>query len=200
MSRYFMIQSWVGSHENEPDYNGQQCGERNVRSIEAVPLYDQFGNANVSAFSDEAIAARSATKKVSKVPLVNKILPQKVRVDNLTQQMRDLVAEFKQGIHTQSEYDMYIDILAFKRNKAETLLKKALAQKPVRDEDDYDHYEESTQESYEIPVSTTSGVSHKGSDTERKNSWVKLRINVPLDLIKFLTGSVSVLVLLKMLF
>lgn len=64
MSRYFMVQSWVGSHENEPDYNGQQCGERNVRSSEVVPLYDQYGNANIKAVSDEALEARKkpATK------------------------------------------------------------------------------------------------------------------------------------------
>ena len=62
MSRYFMIQSWVGSHENEPDYSGQQCGERNVRSSEVVPLYDQYGNANIKAFSDEALESRKNTK------------------------------------------------------------------------------------------------------------------------------------------
>ena len=67
MSRYFMVQSWVGSHENEPDYNGNQCGERNVRSSEVVPLYDQYGNANIKAFSDEALLAKkkSQTKKSS---------------------------------------------------------------------------------------------------------------------------------------
>lgn len=67
MSRYFMVQSWVGSHENEPDYNGNQCGERNVRSSEVVPLYDQYGNANIKAFSDEALLAKkkSQTKKTS---------------------------------------------------------------------------------------------------------------------------------------
>lgn len=67
MSRYFMVQSWVGSHENEPDYNGNQCGERNVRSSEVAPLYDQYGNANIKAFSDEALLAKkkSQTKKTS---------------------------------------------------------------------------------------------------------------------------------------
>lgn len=62
MSRYFMVQSWVGSHENEPDYNGNQCGERNVRSSEVVPLYDQYGNANIKAFSDEALRKKAQTK------------------------------------------------------------------------------------------------------------------------------------------
>lgn len=64
MSRYFMVQSWVGSHENEPDYNGNQCGERNVRSSEVVPLYDQYGNANVKAFADQP-GNKSKTKQLS---------------------------------------------------------------------------------------------------------------------------------------
>jgi hypothetical protein len=63
MSRYFMVQSWVGSHENEPDYNGNQCGERNVRSSEVAPLYDQYGNANIKAFSDEALSAKKTPSK-----------------------------------------------------------------------------------------------------------------------------------------
>lgn len=62
MSRYFMVQSWVGSHENEPDYNGNQCGERNVRSSEVAPLYDQYGNANIKAFSDEALRKKAPSK------------------------------------------------------------------------------------------------------------------------------------------
>lgn len=66
MSRYFMVQSWVGSHENEPDYNGNQCGERNVRSSEVVPLYDQYGNANIKAFSDEALLAKKKAQTKTK--------------------------------------------------------------------------------------------------------------------------------------
>lgn len=57
-----MVQSWVGSHENEPDYNGNQCGERNVRSSEVAPLYDQYGNANIKAFSDEALRKKAQAK------------------------------------------------------------------------------------------------------------------------------------------
>ena len=57
-----MVQSWVGSHENEPDYNGNQCGERNVRSSEVAPLYDQYGNANIKAFSDEALRKKVQAK------------------------------------------------------------------------------------------------------------------------------------------
>jgi hypothetical protein len=134
MSRYFMIQSWVGSHENEPDYNGQQCGERNVRSTEVVPLYDQYGNANVAAFSDEAIAQRRGKdQKKTSVPLVDRILPQQRRVRTLTEQLVELEAERKAGmdIHT---YSKLRDILIVKRDRAEELLKKATSVRPVREE------------------------------------------------------------------
>lgn len=133
MSRYFMIQSWVGSHENEPDYNGQQCGERNVRSIEAVPLYDQYGNANVAAFSDEAIAARSGNnKKTTKVPLKNRILPQSARVDKLRSEAIELELAFKAGEFTPEEYTLLREVAFKKLHRAEELLKKAIT--PVQKE------------------------------------------------------------------
>lgn len=138
MSRYFMIQSWVGSHENEPDYNGQQCGERNVRSIEAVPLYDQFGNANVAAFSDEAIAARSGNgKKPTKIPLKNRILPQSARVDKLRSEAIELEAAFKAGEFTLEEYTLLRDVAFNKLRRAEVLYRKAISVKaPSYDKDD----------------------------------------------------------------
>lgn len=73
MSRYFMVQSWVGSHENEPDYNGNQCGERNVRSSEVAPLYDQYGNANIKAFSDEALLARKNKQSKTNLTAFQKV-------------------------------------------------------------------------------------------------------------------------------
>lgn len=73
MSRYFIVQSWVGSHENEPDYNGNQCGERNVRSSEVVPLYDQYGNANIQAFSDEALLAKKKAQTKPKLSAFDKV-------------------------------------------------------------------------------------------------------------------------------
>lgn len=100
MSRYFMLQSWVGSHENEPDCNGQQCGERNVRSIEAVPLYDQYGNANTKAFSDEALKARN---KPSIKPKVKRSAYQSItladqRYARLEAQLEALEGEYADGL------------------------------------------------------------------------------------------------------
>lgn len=131
MSRYFMIQSWVGSHENEPDYNGQQCGERNVRSSEVIPMYDQYGNANTSAFSDAAIAERTGGKKQSKVSLRDRILPQSKRLDTLTAQIKELENEYRQGKMDIEEYSMLRAVLFAKKEKAWILYCKAVGMPPV---------------------------------------------------------------------
>lgn len=146
MSRYFMIQSWVGSHENEPDYNGQQAGERNVRSSEVVPLYDQYGNANVAAFSDEAIAARPGNgKKTTKVPLKQRILPQASRVDKLRSEAIELELAFKAGEFTPEEYTLLREVAFKKLRRAEELLKKAIT--PVQKVEETD--EDSAQDGLE---------------------------------------------------
>ena len=175
MSRYFMIQSWVGSHENEPDYNGQQCGERNVRSIEAVPLYDQFGNANVSAFSDEAIASRNGTnKKPTKVPLKNRILPQASRVDKLRSEAIELEAAFKAGEFTPEEYTLLRDVAFNKLRRAEVLYRKAISVKAPSCEDDCDYSPEDTAQTWEETYKV-SGVyaSENGDHVQGESvSWI----------------------------
>lgn len=123
MSRYFMIQSWVGSHENEPDYNGNQCGERNVRSSEVVPLYDQYGNANTAAFSDESIAAREVKAKKKPRSIMEKILPQQIRYDNLCNLMDEL--EQQKSTMTSEDYYQYHAILKAKIDRQWILLSKA---------------------------------------------------------------------------
>lgn len=164
MSRYFMIQSWVGSHENEPDYNGQQAGERNVRSSEVVPLYDQFGNANVAAFSDEAIAARSGNgKKTTKAPLKNRILPQASRVDKLRSEAIELEAAFKAGEFSPEEYTLLREVAFKKLRRAEELLKKAIT--PVQKPEETD--EDSAQDSAEYTLSSSfSPQPNDGYDSE----------------------------------
>lgn len=187
MSRYFMIQSWVGSHENEPDYNGQQCGERNVRSIEVVPLYDQFGNANVSAFSDEAIAARnSANKKPTGVSIRDKILPQRRRLNTLQAQMLELEQSYKAGDMSIDEYSLLRDCLMAKKERAEVLYRKAVSAKPKSyNETDSDLFEESRQD--EVIYQVNSNVrpsSHTGTwvdDLPNSNS-LKMPIKKALHL------------------
>jgi len=121
--RYYAIQTWVGSHENEPEYNGQQAGGRNATSTE-VPTFDRNGKPNFQGFSDEAIEARKPKKK-SSVSIQDRILPQQRRVTTLTNQMRDLVAEYKAGNIDIDEYSMLLSVLANKRSRAEALLAKA---------------------------------------------------------------------------
>lgn len=135
MSRFFALQTWVGSHENEPDYDGNQCGSRYVRSVEAIPLVDIYGKANVNAFSEAAIMARRA--KVSSVPLKDRILPQARRVRVLTEQLYELEAERKNGLDIQT-YSQLRDVLIVKRDRAELLLQKALSVRPIRSETDED--------------------------------------------------------------
>lgn len=162
MSRYFMIQSWVGSHENEPDYNGQQCGERNVRSIEAVPLYDQFGNANVSAFSDEAIAARKGKTKPTGIPITDRILPQFKRLQTLRSQMIDLEKEYKTTDMTCAEYSILRDVIVCKIERAEVLYKKAISVRPKS--------AESEEDSDEFTYSSHSNLSDNNVHGERYSS------------------------------
>ena len=121
--RYYAIQTWVGSHENQPEYNGQQVGARNAPSVE-VPTFDRNGKPNFEGFSDEALEARKLKKKPS-VSIQDRILPQQRRVSTLTQQMRELVKEYQSGNIDIDEYSMLLSVLANKRNRAEKLLAKA---------------------------------------------------------------------------
>lgn len=121
--RYYAIQTWVGSHENQPEYNGQQVGARNAPSVE-VPTFDRNGKPNFEGFSDEAIEARKPKKK-SSLTIQQKILPQASRVERLTEQMRDLVSEYKAGNIDIDEYSMLLSVIAAKRDRAAKLLAKA---------------------------------------------------------------------------
>lgn len=106
MSRYFMVQSWVGSHENEPDYNGQQYGERNVRSSEVVPLYDQYGNANIKAFSDEALEARKKPATKPKKSVADSIDLAERHLARMEKLSEELDNEYFDGEIDQARYDL----------------------------------------------------------------------------------------------
>lgn len=134
MSRYFAIQTWVSSHDNEPDYNGQQTGERNVRSVE-IPMFTQHGKANVDWFSDEAIAARNKTNKPS-ISIKDKILPQFKRLQTLRSQMLELEKSYRAGEIDITEYSLLREVIVVKINRAEVLYKKAISVKAPSYEDD----------------------------------------------------------------
>ena len=108
-----MVQSWVGSHENEPDYNGNQCGERNVRSSEVAPLYDQYGNANIKAFSDEALEARKKPVAKPKKSVADSIDLAQKHFDRIEKLSEELDNEYFNG-----EIDEeYYNLLRYKLDK-----------------------------------------------------------------------------------
>lgn len=170
MSRYFALQTWVGSHENEPDYDGNMCGSRNVRSVEAIPLYDIYGKANVNAFSEATIAARMG-KTPTKVPLKQRILPQASRLEKLRSEILELETAYRAGEFSLEEYSVYRDVAFAKLQRAEVLYKKAISTKPTRNEEDTLDYpgetpEDSAETTYTIndlystntPVAPSCGV------------------------------------------
>lgn len=82
------------------------------------------GMANLAKYADPVL-----TKKTSKVSIKQKILPQASRVERLTQQMQDLVAEYKAGNMSIEEYSLLLSVVSAKRLRAEQLLAKAVAVK-----------------------------------------------------------------------
>lgn len=136
MSRYFAIQSWVSSHDNEPDYSGQQTGSRHVRSVE-IPMFTQHGKANVDWFSDEQIALRSAANK-PKPSIKDKILPQAKRLSVLRDQMFELETSYRAGEMSISDYSLYRDIIVAKIQRQEVLYKRAASIRPIRPESEED--------------------------------------------------------------
>lgn len=155
-----MINSWVGSHENEPDYSGQQCGERNVRSSEVVPLYDQYGNANVSAFSDEALGLNQKKIPAKKtIPIAHQIVPQEKTLDRLDKQEAELYKAFENEEIIEEEFKQLIFALEQKRHRAWKSRCKALGVDP----------DESTDE--EIPPEWQDRAEIVGENRAEKRDW-----------------------------
>jgi len=165
MSRYFAIQTWVSSHDNEPDYSGQQTGSRHVRSVE-IPMFTQHGRANVDWFSDEQIALRAA-KKAPTVSIKDKILPQFKRLNVLQSQMLELEQSYKAGEMNISEYSILRDCLVAKKERAEVLYRKAISVKPKSyEEDRVDLYSELPQDEVVYEVNS------RDTSTIRTGTWV----------------------------
>lgn len=135
MTRMYIQPSWIDAASDHEEWSGGNGQYRGDRSVEVVPTYIN-GRPNVSAFSDEAIAARRV-KKAPSVPLVDRVLPQQRRVRVLTEQLYELEAEKKAGMDL-TTYSQLRDVLICKRNRAEVLLKKALSAKPIRPESEED--------------------------------------------------------------
>lgn len=135
MTRMYIQPSWIDAAADHNDWSGGNGQYRGDRSIEVVPTYIN-GKPNVKAFSDEAIEARRPKKVAKVIPVVDRILPQRKRVHTLTQQMQELVADYKAGKVSIEEYSTLLAVVSAKRGRAVELLNKAVSVKaPFEDVD-----------------------------------------------------------------
>ena len=96
-----------------------------VGIVDVDYIVEQWNGGNrIGAFTDEAVEClKKKPKKI--IPIADKILPQRKRVITLTQQMVDLVQEYKSGKMTIEEYTLLLSVVSARRTRAEILLAKA---------------------------------------------------------------------------
>jgi len=94
------------------------------------------GKANLAAYGDPV-----PTKRTTKVPLKNRILPQASRVDKLRSEAIELEAAFKAGEFSAEEYTLFREVAFKKLRRAEELLKKAITPVQKAGETDEDSVE-----------------------------------------------------------
>lgn len=92
------------------------------------------GKANLLAYADPII-----TKKPTKVPLKNRILPQASRVEKLHAEILELESAYKAGEFNLTDYSLYRDVAFKKLRRAEELLQRAI--KPIEKSDETDEDE-----------------------------------------------------------
>lgn len=113
--RQYVIGSW--NDADQYDYSGEQVGNRLGASREVPHMIN--GKANLDKYGD------NTEKKKPSVHIRDRILPQQKRVTTLTNQMRDLVAEYKAGNIDIEEYSMLLSVISAKRERSIQLLAKA---------------------------------------------------------------------------
>ena len=123
MTRLYIQPSFLNSCEDHGVWSGGNDQYRGDSSVD-LSTFDKNGRARVEAFTDEAV--ESLKKKPKKtIPISDKILPQRKRVLTLTQQMVDLVQEYKSGKMSIEEYTLLLSVVSARRARAEQLLSKA---------------------------------------------------------------------------
>lgn len=123
MTRMYIQPSWIDAASDHNQWSGGNGQYRGDKSVD-IATFDKQGRARLRAFSDEAIKARKPKKK-SSLTIQQKILPQASRVERLTEQMRELVKEYKAGNIDIDEYSMLLSVISAKRSRTEQLLEKA---------------------------------------------------------------------------
>lgn len=125
--RNYIVASW--NDADQYDYSGEQIGNRQSKSQKVH--FNADGSACVASYADPA-----PIKKV--IPVADRILPQRKRVQTLTQQMQELVADYKAGNMPIEEYSMLLAVVSAKRTRAVELLNKAISVKAPFEDAEYD--------------------------------------------------------------
>lgn len=115
--RLYCIQSW----NNASETSGEQIGNRLAQSRGLH--FNRDGSANVSLYAE---GDSKGVRKTS-IPLSDRILPQKKRLNTLRDQLIELETEYKTTQMSIEEYSTLRDILMVKINRAEVLYKKAIS-------------------------------------------------------------------------
>ena len=113
MSRMYVVNEWT----NAAAYSGEMIGDRFKKS-EGLH-FNRDGSANTDLYADEP------KQKKPSVSIQHRILPQAARVNKLTEQLKELVKEYKAGNIEIDEYSMLLSVIAAKRDRALFLLNKA---------------------------------------------------------------------------
>lgn len=134
--------SWDGLSMNGKQYRNEatmetrnlsgadywHCRKQN-RPTEAIPVHLHMLNkdrANIEAYADPV----EALKRKTSIPLSDRILPQKKRLNTLRDQLIELETEYKTTQMSIEEYSTLRDILMVKINRAEVLYRKAVSVRP----------------------------------------------------------------------
>lgn len=149
--------SWDGISPNGRQYKNEITGEtrdlsgadywhlrKQNRPTEEIPAHLHMLNkdrANIEAYADKP----TPVKKVSKVDLRDKILPQRKRVLTLTQQLIELENAYRAGEMDIKQYSLYRDILCVKRDRALELYEIAVNKGKARSNPPSNSEETSTQ-------------------------------------------------------
>ena len=117
--RLYCIQSW----NNASETSGEQIGNRLAQSRGLH--FNRDGSANVDLYSED-----DDTKRKTSIPLSDRILPRKKRLNTLRDQLIELETEYKTTQMSIEEYSTLRDILMVKINRAEALYRKAISVRP----------------------------------------------------------------------
>lgn len=127
MTRLYIQPSFLNSCEEHGLWSGGNDQYRGDHSVD-VATFDRNGRARIEAFSDQSID--SLKKRKTSIPLSDRILPQKKRLNTLRDQLIELETEYKTTQMSIEEYSTLRDILMVKISRAKVLYKKAISVRP----------------------------------------------------------------------